>query len=550
MAPARSTAGSITRRERRRCAAMRDAGGASRSQDPRFTTAQVVGPSMLSLDGPGARPPPRRRSSSRCGSARCARRSRTAVREEAGLLLRRARAGRRGASCGAASPARWRRRSSTRSLGALARRRRRGARPLRRDRRRRSATSAPGRPARPAGGRGDGVARPTALRLGAARRRWSEDEYVSNAAVMLLRRDRDDRGDDRQRARVPARRAASAGAGGPRDRAVVEESLRLEPAAAAIDRYATADVELGAARDRRGRARADLDHRRQPRPGDRSRSPTASTPSASNARRHLAFAGGPHVGAVAADRAPTRALRRAHGARPAPRRATASPGGSAPAARAASARTARSVSVTGVPSAFATAAAPRSNAGSVSASAASASASASARSSGHRRRTIARGGDGGVGSTPERQAATGTGSSSPRWAASACSRRRLAGDQHGREDRAEDREAGADDERALEALGERDRHATSPPAASVVGAAVGDRGEDRQAERAADLLRRVDQPGGQAGLVRLDARSRRRPSSARTRSRGRRPRAATGTGCRRRSCRPARPARTRAGRPR
>src|SRR5262249_27377256 len=36
--------------------------------------------------------------------------------------------------------------------------------------------------------------------------------------------------------------------------AVVEESLRLEPAAARVDRYATRDVTLGAARIRRGDA--------------------------------------------------------------------------------------------------------------------------------------------------------------------------------------------------------------------------------------------------------------------------------------------------------
>ena len=49
--------------------------------------------------------------------------------------------------------------------------------------------------------------------------------------------------------------------------AAVEESLRLEPAAAVIDRYATRRHVARRGRDRGGRPGADLDHRRQPRPG-------------------------------------------------------------------------------------------------------------------------------------------------------------------------------------------------------------------------------------------------------------------------------------------
>ena len=45
--------------------------------DPRFTTAQVVGPSMLSLDGAEHAPPPRAVRARRSGSARCARASPT-----------------------------------------------------------------------------------------------------------------------------------------------------------------------------------------------------------------------------------------------------------------------------------------------------------------------------------------------------------------------------------------------------------------------------------------------------------------------------------------
>jgi cytochrome P450 len=74
----------------------------------------------------------------------------------------------------------------------------------------------------------------------------------------------------------------------------VEESLRLEPAAAVIDRYATRDVRLGGAPIRRGElvtisiAGANRDPEFFPEP-DR------FDVRRENARRHLAFAGGPHV---------------------------------------------------------------------------------------------------------------------------------------------------------------------------------------------------------------------------------------------------------------
>ena len=46
--------------------------------------------------------------------------------------------------------------------------------------------------------------------------------------------------------------------------AAIEESLRLEPAAAAVDRYATAGVQIGGAAGRGRRPRPRLDHRSQP----------------------------------------------------------------------------------------------------------------------------------------------------------------------------------------------------------------------------------------------------------------------------------------------
>jgi cytochrome P450 len=74
----------------------------------------------------------------------------------------------------------------------------------------------------------------------------------------------------------------------------VEESLRLEPAAAMVDRYATADTQLGRAEISAG----DLLHisitgaNRDPGVFDE---PDRFEPSRTNARRHLAFAHGPHV---------------------------------------------------------------------------------------------------------------------------------------------------------------------------------------------------------------------------------------------------------------
>ncbi|MGI8428746.1 MAG: cytochrome P450 [Solirubrobacteraceae bacterium] len=74
----------------------------------------------------------------------------------------------------------------------------------------------------------------------------------------------------------------------------IEESLRLEPAAAMIDRYATADLQLGGAKIRRGElvrvsiSAANRDPAVFP-------NPAALDLSAANGRRHLAFARGPHV---------------------------------------------------------------------------------------------------------------------------------------------------------------------------------------------------------------------------------------------------------------
>ncbi len=74
----------------------------------------------------------------------------------------------------------------------------------------------------------------------------------------------------------------------------VEESLRLEPAAGRVDRYATADVELGGAHIRSGDlvivslTAANRDPAMFP-------DPDAFDASRANARSHLAFAQGPHA---------------------------------------------------------------------------------------------------------------------------------------------------------------------------------------------------------------------------------------------------------------
>ena len=74
----------------------------------------------------------------------------------------------------------------------------------------------------------------------------------------------------------------------------VEESLRLEPAAASIDRYATRDVEFGGASIRAGDlvvisiAAANRDRDLFP-------DPDRYDVTRENARLHLAFAHGPHV---------------------------------------------------------------------------------------------------------------------------------------------------------------------------------------------------------------------------------------------------------------
>ncbi|NUR99008.1 MAG: cytochrome P450 [Kribbellaceae bacterium] len=74
----------------------------------------------------------------------------------------------------------------------------------------------------------------------------------------------------------------------------VEESLRLEPAAAVVDRYATRDVELAGHRIRRGDM-VTVSLAGAGRDPEVFENPDTFDVRRTNARRHLAFAGGPHI---------------------------------------------------------------------------------------------------------------------------------------------------------------------------------------------------------------------------------------------------------------
>ncbi len=138
--------------------------------------------------------------------------------------------------------------------------------------------------------RGEGV-------LASAAETLDRREVVSNAAVMLFGGIETSEGmttslfwhllsDPAQWARLVVDRSLAANA--------VEESLRLEPAAGRVDRYATEDVEIGGARIRRGDlvivslTAANRDPVAYP-------DPDRFDLARDNARTHLAFAQGPHA---------------------------------------------------------------------------------------------------------------------------------------------------------------------------------------------------------------------------------------------------------------
>ena len=115
----------------------------------------------------------------------------------------------------------------------------------------------------------------------------TEDEYVANAAVLMFGAIETTEGmiTNALLHLLSTDTAPSQNA--------IEESLRLEPAAAIVDRYATADTGLGTARIRRGDqvtvsvSGANRDPAVFP-------GPDRFDPHRANAHRHLAFAHGPH----------------------------------------------------------------------------------------------------------------------------------------------------------------------------------------------------------------------------------------------------------------
>ncbi|MGA9859885.1 MAG: cytochrome P450, partial [Solirubrobacteraceae bacterium] len=107
---------------------------------------------------------------------------------------------------------------------------------------------------------------------------------IANAVLHLLQTE----------AEVAATVAATTGGDPAAMDGVIDESLRLEPAAAVIDRYATADVSFGGAEIGRGElVRLSLaGANRDPAVFN---DPDAFRPGRPNLRRHVAFAQGPHV---------------------------------------------------------------------------------------------------------------------------------------------------------------------------------------------------------------------------------------------------------------
>ena len=281
---------------------MRDA-GAFTVQDPRFTTAQVVGPSMLSLDGPEHE---RHRAPFtapfRLGEVRA--RMAATVREETELLLGelapRGEAELRRGFAGPLATA-----VVTRALGLD-----------------HAATGAvlgwydaivaavtdlsAGRPAGAAAEAAvdalgaavrEALGEPSLLGLAAADDGLTAREATSNAAVLLFGGIETTEG---MIANAVVHLLGDAAAlelvrGAPeRLPDALEESLRLEPAAAVIDRYATDDTLLGGAEIARGdlvRISITAANRDPVTFAD----PDRFDPLRPNARRHLAFAGGPHV---------------------------------------------------------------------------------------------------------------------------------------------------------------------------------------------------------------------------------------------------------------
>ncbi|HYZ80452.1 MAG TPA: cytochrome P450 [Solirubrobacteraceae bacterium] len=112
---------------------------------------------------------------------------------------------------------------------------------------------------------------------------------IANAALHLLTPPERAERTGARPARAEAARVDAASLSG-----AIDESLRLEPAAAVVDRYATADVTLGGAEIRRGEL-VRLSITGANRDPAVFADPDAFDPRRPNLRRHVAFAQGPHV---------------------------------------------------------------------------------------------------------------------------------------------------------------------------------------------------------------------------------------------------------------
>lgn len=261
-------------------AVLRDSGSFT-VDDPRFTTARVTGPSMLSLDGPAhARHRNAFSRSMRPGALNrpvvqaTARRLVDAIRPGGHAELRRAVAGPLAAEVmadmlGLGQPAETILAAYDEIVAAVAAL---------------EGSTETGRYPTPSFGKIEqAVGSSTSPLLTAAARDLGMDEVTSNVAVLLFG------GIETTEGMIANAIAHALTFGAP----AVEESLRLEPAAAMVDRYATRDVALGGARIRAG-DQVTVSVTGANRDPAVFEDPDCYRPARANAGRHLAFAHGPH----------------------------------------------------------------------------------------------------------------------------------------------------------------------------------------------------------------------------------------------------------------
>ena len=254
--------------------------------DPRFSTGQVVGPSMLTRDGAEHA---RHRDPFAAPLRLAAVRERFAplVEAEVDALIDRFEAnGRAELRARARRPARRARRRA--AARARSRGHRRDARLVRRDRRRRSRASRRASAPTPEGAAAFEELRATVEPALESAGDLTPAEVVSNAAVMMFG------GIETTEGMIANFVWHLLTYGGEPTANALEESLRLEPAAAVIDRYATRDVELAGASIKQGDfveisiAGANRDPATFP-------DPDRFDPERENAKLQVAFAHGPHV---------------------------------------------------------------------------------------------------------------------------------------------------------------------------------------------------------------------------------------------------------------